>query len=547
VREREGAREQRLVVRQHARLEPRGVAARGDPHDVVRVGAQHAVDGAAARLGRDVQPAQRHRRPRGPVRPAAEPVRVRVQQRQAGRRPGAPGAHPARHRQQLLVAVAQRDAEHAASREERRLQRPGRQHHGRLAAPRPELHARAHRREVTSGARARARSGRPRRRRETAPVEVTSALARDGHEQLVAVADEAVGLRAFVAVHSTVLGPALGGIRFWRYPREDDAVADVLRLSAAMTRKAAVAGLRQGGGKTVVLWDDPHAPRSDAFRHSLGRAIHLLGGRYLAAEDVGATQADMDGIATRTPWVTGVDPARGGSGDPSPVTAWGVLHAMHAACEEAFGDGALGGRRIVVQGVGKVGAELARLLAERGAHVLVCDVDAARAAEAAGRAGAEVVAPGDALATECDVLAPCALGGVLHAGTIGRLRCRVVCGAANNQLADVAADRELAARGIVYAPDFVANAGGILNIAQEWAPGGYARDAALAAAAAIGDTTRRVLALAREEGVPPGAAAEEVARRRLRDEGGAPYVPGDPSVMRDALVARWDRFRAPPP
>src|SRR5947207_3191591 len=166
----------------------------------------------------------------------------------------------------------------------------------------------------------------------------------DAHEQVTYFADAEVGLRAIVAIHSTALGPALGGVRFWHYDAEIDALNDALRLSQAMTMKAAVAGLHQGGGKTVVLWDDPHAARSDAFLRSLGRWIDVLGGRYLAAEDVGASQRDMDGIADATPWVTGVDPACGGSGDPSPVTAFGVLHGMRAACAEAFGSADLAGR-----------------------------------------------------------------------------------------------------------------------------------------------------------------------------------------------------------
>ena len=360
-----------------------------------------------------------------------------------------------------------------------------------------------------------------------------------GHEQVSWFADPAVGLHAVVGIHSTALGPALGGIRFWHYPRDEDALVDVLRLSAAMTMKAAVAGLDQGGGKTVVLWNDPNALRSEAFLRSLGRAVEALGGRYIAAEDVGASQSDMDGIARETAWVTGVDPARGGSGDPSRVTAYGVLHGMRAACEEAFGSPRFSGRRVVIQGAGHVGAHLARLLMEAGARVAVTDIEPARAAAT----GAEVVDAADALTTDCDVLAPCALGGVLDADSIPRLRARVVCGAANNQLADDAAGDALAERGIVYAPDFVVNAGGIINIAQEWAPGGYSSDRAYAAAAEIETTTRRVFELARAEGVNPARAAAELARRRIECDGrGRPYLPGEPSKMRDALLARRARF-----
>ena len=350
------------------------------------------------------------------------------------------------------------------------------------------------------------------------------------HEQVTWFNDPAVGLRAIVAIHSTALGPALGGVRFWKYAHDADAIADALRLSQAMTMKAAVAGLAQGGGKTVVFWDDPRAARSDAFLASLGRCIDALGGRYLAAEDVGATPRDMDAIARETPWVTGVDPARGGSGDPSPVTAYGVVAGMRAVCGPR-----LAGTRVVVQGAGHVGACLARLLVDEGAYVSIADIDDAKAAAV----GVPVIAADDALTTECDVLAPCALGGVLTRPSVATLRCAVVCGAANNQLLDEDVADALAARGIVYAPDYVVNAGGIINIAHEWAPGGYSADRAYAQTARIEETTRRVLELARTEGITTARAADELARRRIAAEGRPPYRPGEPAVMRDALLARF--------
>ncbi|MDQ1521555.1 MAG: leucine dehydrogenase, partial [Actinomycetota bacterium] len=280
---------------------------------------------------------------------------------------------------------------------------------------------------------------------------ITELIGASGHEQVVFFADASVGLRGIVAIHSTALGPSLGGIRFQRYDSERDAVIDVLRLSEAMSLKASVAGLSQGGGKAVVILDEPSAPRSEAFLRALGRAIQQLGGRYIAAEDVNATQADMDGIALETPWVTGVDVARGGSGDPSSVTAVGVLCAMHAVCDERFGDRSLRGRRVVVQGAGHVGAHLVVLLVDAGASVAVADVDAARAE----RCGVECVDVHDVLDTPCDILAPCALGAVLTVESVARLQCAAVCGAANNQLLDDEAGDALAARGILYAPDFV--------------------------------------------------------------------------------------------
>jgi leucine dehydrogenase len=363
---------------------------------------------------------------------------------------------------------------------------------------------------------------------DTAEPSVTGAMVAGGHEQVVFVADAAVGLRAIIAVHSTALGPSVGGIRFWHYPSEQEAVADVLRLSEAMSLKAAVAGLHQGGGKAVVLWDDPHRPRTEAFLRRLGRAIDELGGRYIAAEDVGATPGDMDGIALETGWVTGVD-GPGGSGDPSPVTAVGVLAAMRAAAEEIDGEPALAGRRVVVQGAGHVGTHLVELLVDAGASVGVADIDAERVDALVRDLGVDALAVDTVFAEECDILAPCALGGVLNAETVPRLRCRAIAGASNNQLADASIDDELMTRGIVYAPDFVANAGGVINIAEEFV--GYDPRRALTRAAEIEDTMARVFALARELGVAPGRAAETMARCRIAEAGGGRrWRPGDPAA-----------------
>lgn len=334
-----------------------------------------------------------------------------------------------------------------------------------------------------------------------------------GHEQVVHIADAHVGLRAVIAIHSSALGPALGGVRFWRYDRVDDAVLDVLRLSEAMSYKAACAQLPQGGGKAVCIVDDPDAARPEELLHALGRAIDELGGRYIAAEDVGATTRDMDLIATQTPWVTGVSESLGGSGDPSPVTAVGVVAAMRAARERLEGVADLAGWRVAVQGAGHVGSHAVRRLVEAGAAVVVADVDATRAASVAEATGARLGDASSILSEECDVLAPCALGGVLDEATIGALRCRVVCGAANNQLATDADDARLAGRGIVYVPDFVANAGGIINLAREYL-GGTPADA-VARAEGIAATVVEVLELAEGLGVPPGAAAVSLARRRI--------------------------------
>jgi glutamate dehydrogenase/leucine dehydrogenase len=358
---------------------------------------------------------------------------------------------------------------------------------------------------------------------------VTSLMAAGNHEQLVFVADRDAGLRGIIAIHSTALGPSLGGVRFWRYANEHDAVLDALQLSEAMTLKAAAAGLHQGGGKAVVMWDDPDRPRPRALLHALGRAIDDLGGRYLAAEDLGATTRDMNGLAEVTPWVTGVDEAKGGSGDPSPVTALGVVHAMRAVLADLDGDPSLHGHRVVVQGSGHVGSCLARMLVDDGADVVVADLFESRADALSRELGVPRLAADAVLTTPCDILAPCALGGLFDDETIPGLQCRAIVGAANNQLGIVGADRMLAARGIVYAPDFVANAGGIINIAEEFV--GYDRGRALARAADIETTMARVFAFAAERDVTPARAAEYLARRRIAEEGsGRRWQPGDPAA-----------------
>jgi glutamate dehydrogenase/leucine dehydrogenase len=365
--------------------------------------------------------------------------------------------------------------------------------------------------------------------------EITDLMARRGHEQVVFVADASSGLRAVIAIHSTALGPSLGGVRFWHYGSEADAVADVLRLSEAMTYKAAVAGLDQGGGKTVVMIDDPDRPRDEALLLALGRAIDELGGRYLAAEDVGATPRDMDVIARVTPWVTGLDESLGGSGDPSPVTAVGVRAAMRAVRDVLDGTRSLDGIHVVVHGTGHVGSHLARLLAADGARLTLADRAPRRAEVLAAELGAACVEPDVALELECDVLAPCALGPVIDLTRVASLRCRAICGAANNQLSALDVDDALAARGILYAPDFVVNAGGIINLAEERATDGYSRERALVRAERIETTTATVFARAHADHVPPGRAAEALARERIGREGKGHWRPEDSTPWRTHL------------
>jgi leucine dehydrogenase len=344
-------------------------------------------------------------------------------------------------------------------------------------------------------------------------------LAEIGGEQLVFGHDERTGLRAVVALHSTVLGPGLGGTRFYPYASEDDAVVDVLRLARGMTYKHAVCGNRLGGGKAVIV-GDPRALRGDELFHAYGRFLDSLAGRYLTAEDVGTTQADMDLLRRVTPYVTGTSESLGGSGDPSPATAWGVLHAMHAVAERLWGDRSLQGRHVAIAGVGKVGGALARHLADAGALLTVADVNdgtvSTLVAELSARDIDIEVAPHDQVhAVPCDVFSPCALGAGLNADTIPELRTSAVCGCANNQLAeDDDADR-LTDVGVLYAPDYVVNAGGVINIADELGTGGYDRDRAYDRIAGIEQTLTDVFNTADELGVTPAVAADRRAEARI--------------------------------
>jgi leucine dehydrogenase len=343
-------------------------------------------------------------------------------------------------------------------------------------------------------------------------VPIFDEMAAGGHEQVAWRHDPDTGLRAIIAIHSTALGPALGGARFRPYPSEEDALVDVLRLSRGMTYKNAAAGLDLGGGKAVII-GDPKTTRTDQLIRTYGRFVDGLAGRYLTAEDVGTTQADMDLIREVTPYVTGVSPSIGGSGDPSPLTALGVRHAMHATAEHRWGDASLEGKHIVVSGVGKVGGALVELLAAERVRLTIADVNAARIADLAARFGAEVVAPDVAHMVPCDIFSPCAYGAVLSARTIPELRCAAVVGAANNQLAEPADADRLASAGIVYVPDFIANAGGVINIAEELH--GYDHQRARDAVAHIRETTAAVLHISATEGIGTEEAAERLAEVRI--------------------------------
>jgi len=334
----------------------------------------------------------------------------------------------------------------------------------------------------------------------------------EGFEQVAFCHDAATGLRAIIAIHSTALGPSLGGTRFKAYASEAEAVTDVCRLARGMTYKHAVSGLDHGGGKAVIL-GDPRLVRSEALLRTYARFVDGLAGRYLTAEDVGTTQADMDLIRRETPYVTGVSESLGGSGDPSPATAWGVWAALRTLGERLWDSDDYAGRHVVVSGVGKVGRALVGYLAEAGARISVADVDTEAVRWAIEAHGAEPVGVDVAHAVPSDVFAPCALGGVLSARTIPELRCAAVCGSANNQLESAADGQRMADHGVLYAPDFVVNAGGVINIAEESA--GYDHVRAWQHIANIADTLHGVLDRADRDRITPAEAAERLAEDRI--------------------------------
>jgi leucine dehydrogenase len=341
------------------------------------------------------------------------------------------------------------------------------------------------------------------------------------HEELVIRRGRRTGVYTIVAVHSTALGPALGGCRMWRYESSADGARDALRLSRAMTFKSAACGLDVGGGKGVICLEPGRAPRGRARRDLLldfADTVNVLEGSYITAEDVGTGAKDMSVIAEQTRYVTGLGRKRGGSGDPSPYTAMGVEAAMRACCESAFGSTDLKGRTVAVVGAGRVGSQLAKRLAKAGTKLLVADIDVSRREAMEKLPGARWTDPSSAMLAEVDVLAPCALGGVIDQVNVGKLRCRVVCGSANNILAHEGLAEDLAAEDILYAPDFIANAGGIINVSLEL--GGYEAAKARAGARGIEQTMRSLLVEARDAGITPLAAAYRLARRRLGQASG---------------------------
>lgn len=330
-----------------------------------------------------------------------------------------------------------------------------------------------------------------------------------GAEQVVFWSEPAVGYRGIIVVHDTTLGPGMGGTRYWNYETDEDALRDALLLARAMTYKAALAGLDSGGGKSVILGDN-RRPDRDALFRAHGRAVASLGGRYIAAEDVGTSAEDMAIVLRETEFVAGL---RDRSGDPSPLTALGVAEAIRAGASERYGDGSLDGLHVAVQGLGAVGSKLCSILAGEGARLTITDIDPARVQATVERLGVDAVAPGDVYDVEADVFAPCALGGVINDDTVPRLRAGIVAGAANNQLGKPRHEAALRERGILYVPDYVGNAGGLISIYGE--RHGWNRSRARRKVKEIFGTLCRIFALARREGTMPGAAANRLAENRL--------------------------------
>ncbi|HEY3364623.1 MAG TPA: Glu/Leu/Phe/Val dehydrogenase [Symbiobacteriaceae bacterium] len=332
-----------------------------------------------------------------------------------------------------------------------------------------------------------------------------------GHEQLVFCYDKSSGLKAIIGIHNTTLGPALGGTRMWNYEKEEDAVTDVLRLSRGMAYKNSAMGLNLGGGKAVI-WGNAKTDKSEELFRAFGKFVQSLGGRYITAEDVNTTVEDMNYVLMETDFVTG---RADGSGDPSPVTAFGVYKGIKAAAKWKFGTESLKGKVCAVQGLGKVGYHLCEHLHDEGAKLIVTDINPDNVARVVKEFGAVAVAPDEIYGVECDIYAPCALGATVNDDTINQLKCKVVAGAANNQLKEPRHGDVLKAKGILYAPDFVINGGGVVNVAEEFNPAGYNRDRAYTRVAAIYDKLMKVFTIAEERNISTAQAADVLAEERI--------------------------------
>ena len=332
------------------------------------------------------------------------------------------------------------------------------------------------------------------------------------YEQLIICQDQASGLKAIIAIHDTTLGPALGGCRMWTYATEAEAIEDALRLARGMTYKNAAAGLNLGGGKTVII-GDPFKDKNEEMFRALGRFIQGLNGRYITAEDVGTTVSDMDIIHEETNYVTGISPAFGSSGNPSPVTAYGVYLGMRAATKEVYGVETLEGKKIAVQGLGNVAYTLCEYLHKEGAQLVVTDINQKAIDRVVESFGATVVAPNEIYEQDVDIFAPCALGAIINDDTIAVLKAKIIAGSANNQLKESKHGQILHDRGILYVPDYVINAGGVINVADELY--GYNRERAMKRVETIYDNLVKIFAISKAQNIPTFVAANHLAEQRI--------------------------------
>ncbi len=338
-----------------------------------------------------------------------------------------------------------------------------------------------------------------------------------GHEQVVFCNDEQSGLKAIVAIHNTILGPALGGTRMWKYNSEEDALRDVLRLSRGMTYKAAVAGLNLGGGKAVIIGDS-HTDKNEILFRSFGRFVDSLAGKYITAEDVGTSVKDMEWVRMETKYVTGIPVSLGGSGDPSPVTGYGVYVGMKACANECWGNDSLKGKKIVVQGAGKVASALTQHIFDEGANIFITDIDQERIKAITEKMKVTVIKPEEVFDIEADIFSPNALGAIINDKTIDKLKVKIIAGGANNQMeVEEIHGKKLQEKGIIYAPDYVINAGGLINVAHELE--GYSRERALKHAEGIYDAIKQVFAISKQENILVHQASAKLAEKRMKEVG----------------------------
>ncbi len=364
-------------------------------------------------------------------------------------------------------------------------------------------------------------------------------IAERDHEQVVFCHDKKSGLRAIIGIHNTTLGPALGGCRMWTYASDFDALNDVLRLSRGMTYKAAVAGLNLGGGKAVII-GDPRKDKTEAMFRAFGRFVEGLGGRYITAEDVGTSLNEMVWVRAETKYVTGIPVELGGSGDPSPVTARGTYVGMKACAAVKFGNDSLKGKQVVIQGAGNVAASLAKYLTDEGAKVSIADIYAEKANAVAAKTGATAISADTVFEAECDIFAPCALGAVINDDSIPKLKASIIAGAANNQLADEDRHSRMhMEKGILFAPDYVINAGGLINVANELE--GYSQSRALAQADGIYDALKKVLLLAQERKITTVEASNHVAEERIHSIGATKRIYASSSNFSGRFGEAWKR------